>query len=230
MNHKVIKRSGVQLVVEYHAGAVIEPDVDNFISGLNDMMDGGAQFRPGQTFQMGWSTMRFVPLAASSGAPTLAFEELDGSGVAGQWARGVSRTLIATRLQRSVVESFNLHEDQMDFPKLAQSSIICNEIDPDGALFMHRLDPTNRNDSGWFFSCQSETHDHNNPALLECDSLYVHACRVQAVLPFLALPVGCRVLLAADGSVEEAYDPSGRALQVVPGSYLAERRGRTSRG
>jgi hypothetical protein len=127
-----------------------------------------------------------------------------------------------------VIESFSIPADLMDFPDLGHSSIICRDVDPDGALFMHRLDPAHSEDSGWFFSCQSGDHDHDDPRLLEADSLYVHACRIQAVLPFLAMPVGSRILLAADGTVEEAGGPAGK-LSIAPGSYLAERRGKTSR-
>jgi hypothetical protein len=223
-NAKVIQRPGLHLVVEYHARAVAEPDVETFVAGLVEMLDAGQAFHPGQTFRMGWSTLRFV----DAGDGTLALEELDGSGVAAQWARGVSRTLIATRLQTSVIESFSIPADLMDFPDLNHSSIICTDVDPDGALFMHRLEPTHAADTGWFFSCQFDDHDHNDPRLLQADSLYVHACRIQAVLPFLAMPVGSRILLAADGAVEEAGGPVGK-LSIVPGSYLAERRGKTSR-
>ena len=225
MNEIVIARPGLHLAVEYHAGAVSERDIAGFVDTVTTMLDAGSRFGEGQMLQLGWSTLRFVAIA--NGA--LAFEELDGSGVASRWTRGVSRTLIATRLQRSVNESFGLADARLAFPSLAQHSLICTALDPDGALFLHRLEPTGPRDSGWFFACQREDHDHDDPAALEHDSLYAHACRIQAVLPFLALPIGTRVLLGPDGSVEEAYDGDGNALVVVPGSYLAERRGRTSR-
>jgi hypothetical protein len=225
MKAVIVKRPGIYIVVEYHDGAVAEPEAESFLEGLNAMIDGGSMFRAGETFRMGWSTMRFVDF----GGGRLAFEELDGSGTPGAFTRGVSRTLIATRLQRSVIESFGLPDDAMDFPSVQQSAIVCTELDPDGALFMHRLEPLNRTDSGWFFSCQNEAHDHNDPKTLVNDSLYAHACRNQAVLPFLALPVGSRVLLSSDGRVEEAFGPDERELVVQPGSYLAQRAGRTSR-
>jgi hypothetical protein len=224
MNEIVIARSGVHLVVEYHAGAVAEPDIAALVTRLNALLDAGSRFGEGEMLQLGWSTLRFVSL----GGGVLAFEELDGSGVA-RWTRGVSRTLIATRLQRSVNESFGLSDERLAFPNLAQRSLICTALDPDGALFLHRLEPISPSDSGWFFSCQGTDHDHDDPAALEHASLYEHACRIQAVLPFLALPIGTRVLLGPDGNVDEAYEGGGHALAVVPGSYLAERRGRTSR-
>jgi hypothetical protein len=52
-SHKVIRRPGVHLVVEYHARAVAEPDVDTFVAGLVEMLDAGAVFQVGQSFRMG---------------------------------------------------------------------------------------------------------------------------------------------------------------------------------
>jgi hypothetical protein len=219
-----IDRPGNRLLVEYHLQAVGRTEIERFVAAVNAMIDGGSQFAAGQTFRIGWSTMRFV-----EEGDWLVFEELDGSGVPGQWARGVSRTLIATRLQRDVCDSFSLPDHLVDFPSFAQSSIVCDRIDPEGALYLARLPPLADTDSGWFFGCRGDGHDHDDPSVLANDSLYTHACRIQAVLPFLAMPIGSAVLLAADGAVDEAQGPGGIALAVAPGSYLAARRGRTSR-
>jgi hypothetical protein len=85
-------------------------------------------------------------------------------------------------------------------------------------------------DSGWFFGCRRPQHElaHTDPQALRKDSLYAHACRIQAALPFLAMPVGTVILLATDGSIDEAR-VDARKLAVEPSSYLAMRRGRTSR-
>jgi hypothetical protein len=222
-----IDRPGARLLVEYHAQAIGHDDIDRFVSAIHAMLEAGGYFQADQTFRYGWSTMRLVPTDADSSR--LAFEELDGTGVPDQWTRGVSRTLIATRLQRDVCDSFSLPAELVDFPSFAHDSIVCDELDPEGALRLHRLAPLADHDSGWFFACQHPGHDHDDARTLAHDSLYVHACRFQAVLPFLALPIGSSVLLAEDGVVQEAYGPGDVALAVAPGTYLAARRGRTSR-
>ena len=86
------------------------------------------------------------------------------------WEQTVSRTLRDLRLQKDVVESV-LSPDDLSFPSLLQSGLICTRLGTTTGLIMERVEGSG-NDSGWFCGCYDADHDHNDAAELKCVSLY----------------------------------------------------------
>jgi hypothetical protein len=84
---------------------------------------------------------------------------------------------------------------------------------------LSRSDGTS-NDSGWFFGCVDQAHDHDRAENLSGGILYEMACAHPEILEFLALPAGAVVVIDAAGRVEEAFGATGEALRIAPGSYL----------
>ena len=98
----------------------------------------------------------------------------------------VTQTLVQLRLQKSVAESIGL-EDQITFPSLRQSCLICTRVKDRGRFVMERFEKS-ENDSGWYLGCFDNDHDHNNPNNLQRVSLYDAACGMLMCVPFLPLP------------------------------------------
>ncbi len=212
MKVRKISKGTTEILVEYEPRGAIETDVEWFCSTLETMLARGSKFKIGQTFGMGWSVLVFV----DAGKGVLGLQELDGSGIEGKFARGVTRSLTALRLQKSVAESFGL-ENQLDFATQRQTAICCKKLDSDKAIVLSRDEP-DEDTSGWFFSCTAKNHDHDDEANLKIETLYELACEFPRLMPYLALPPGVMVLV--DGDKIKAEDGEGNKLTIKPGSLL----------
>jgi hypothetical protein len=208
---KIIKGT-TEILVEYEPRGAIETDVEWFCSTLETMLARGSKFKVGQTFGMGWSVLVFT----DAGKGVLGLQELDGSGVEGKFAKGVTRSLTQLRLQKSVAESFGL-ENQLDFATQRQTAICCKKLDVEKAIVMSREEP-DEDSSGWFFSCTAKSHDHDDEANLKVETLYELSCEFPRLMPYLALPVG--VMILVDGDKIKAEDGEGNKLAIKPGSLL----------
>lgn len=180
---------------------------------LEDSVQNGKVFLPDQTVQLGWSLLK-----VSKGVEgCLTFSEPDFSSFPIRFVPGVSKSLQHLFLQRSVTDSVGL-TDKLDVPSLRMSAIICSRFSTAKPFFFNRSEPV-ENDSGWFFGCLDQTHNHSSIAELQRVSLYEAALRHGfAMVPYLGLPAGTDVLV--DGRTIEIYREQ-QPLPIQAGSYLA---------
>jgi hypothetical protein len=211
-----IQKGTTEINVEYEPRGIADADLDWFIQSIEAMLARGAKFKAGQTFGLGWAVLTFV----DTGKGVLAFQELDGSGDPEKRSRGVTRSLTALRLQKSVAESFGL-EKELEFPNQRQTAIACKKLDADKAIVLSR-DLPEEDDSGWFISCTQKNHDHDDDKNIDVKSLYELATDFPRLLPYLALPSGVMVLI--DGDKIKAQDGEGNLLEIRKGSLLDKMR------
>lgn len=149
----------------------------------------------------------------------LSFWEPDMRALPVAWKESVSNTLAHLRLQKDVVESV-LSADALAHPSMLQSAIICTRFGQKDGMVMERTEPSGT-DSGWFFGCREEDHDHNEVAELRRVSIYEAAVRfAQQIVPYLALPDG--VLIGVSKGVPAVFK-EGELLKFKAGSFLAAR-------
>jgi hypothetical protein len=194
---------------------VIEDDAHWLLGWLEDSIAQGARYQTGQTCQVGWAVTE-VRLHISG---DLTLWEPDMRSMPFVWSEGVSHTLAHLRVQKDVVESV-LDTDELSFPSMRQSAIICSQLGQEGDLVMERAEP-NGADSGWFCGCGHDGHNHNDVAELRRVSLFESAVRHSPqIIPYLALPSG--VLVVVDGGLPVIFR-DGEPLEFRKGSYLASR-------
>jgi hypothetical protein len=163
----------------------VEGDARWFVGWLEEAVAGGERFAAGQTCQVGWVVTEF----RASENSTLALWEPDMWQFPVAWVESVSYTLAHLRRQKDVCESV-LTADDLLFPSMLQSAIICTRLGQTPGVVMERSAPS-ASDSGWFCGCSGEGHDHNTVGELRKVSLYHAAVRyAPRIVPFLALPEG----------------------------------------
>ena len=185
---------------------------------LEDRVAAGTVFRPGQSLQMGWSTLEIE--TREDGALTLS--ELDLSEIPGRRARSVSLTLMALYRQKAVVDSFDPPLPPA-FPSMTQEAVCCDGYADADALMLTRVAGDGR-DSGWFFGCVKDGHDHQDAGRLVKAPLVELAAARPAVIEYLAMPPGSVVMLDAQENLAAAFAEGGRPLRPSPGSYLDRER------
>lgn len=193
----------------------VEGDVRWLVGWLEQSVAHGKRFAPGQTCQLGW----IVTEVRQGNDGHLSFWEPDMRVVPVAWTESVSNTLAHFRLQKDVVESV-LSADALSYPSMCQSAIICSRLGQKDGLVMERSDSSGT-DSGWFFGCREDDHEHNEVAELQRVSVYEAAVRhAPQIVPYLALPTG--VLLGVNKGVPAIFQ-GGELLEFKPGSFLAAR-------
>lgn len=196
---------------------VVADDAVWLLDWLEGAVAEGARFETGQTCQIGWMLAE-VRLHESG---DLTLWEPDMRSLPVEWSPTISNSLAHLRIQKDVVESV-LSPEELLFPSMRQSAIICTRLEQGDGVLMERVKPTN-SDSGWFCGCQEGVHDHNNPAELRRVSFYEAAVRyAPQIIPYLALPPGVLVSMD-DGTLFVFHD--GEPLEIRPGSYLDTRFG-----
>lgn len=187
---------------------------------LEEMVASGRAFRPGETFQLGWSVL----MVRNASAGRLSLWELDHSGVAGRLDCSVTRSLVALRRQKGVLASFGL-ESQAEIPSLKQTAVRCTRFPSAAERLLSRSEGTSA-DSGWFFGCTDKGHDHDLAENLTGGPLYEMVCANVMVIDFLAMPVGSIILLDQSGRIRRAFGPGGAKLRIEAGSYLHLKEGK----
>lgn len=172
----------------YDVPPVMDPWIQWLVSFLEQDIAGGAQYRPGETLEVGW--LRTQIAEHENGDMTVL--EPDFTSLPLAWTPSVTRTLTHLFFQKYVTESVNL---EMQFPNFLQTAIFCNRFGYNDQFIMSRAEPSHENemDSGWFIGCADERHDHNNTDNLVISSLYQASVTHQEVTAYLALPVGAAV-------------------------------------
>jgi len=198
--------------LEYDPSVALEDDAGWLASHLDGEVSRGVRFGTGETIQVGWLIDRFEQ--CSDG--TLRLFEPDLLSLPVQYKASGTATLSHLRIQKAVCESLRL-QDEMLFPSMHQSAVICSRLEGSSDIIMDRLSPSVA-DSGWFIGCVGE-HDHHSSGELARVSLYEMVARfTPAPMPFLSLPAGIALLLEG-GSVR--FLRGGERLKIVEGSFLA---------
>jgi hypothetical protein len=196
------------------AVVVIADDVKWFLGWLEESVGGGARYAAGQTCQIGWAITQ-----VRHDGDDLSIWEPDMRDLPIAWSESVSYTLAHLRIQKDVVESV-LDPDELSFPSMLESAVICDRLGQGEDLVMERVEPAGA-DSGWFFGCREDGHDHNDAAELQRVSLYEAVIRhAPQIIPYLALPPG---ILVGVGPGGPTLFHQGEPLHPRPGSYLAKR-------
>lgn len=192
---------------------VLDSDAEWFLRGLEEAVSQGERYSSGQTCQVGW----MINEVRQHESGDLTWWEPDMRSFPVNWQEGINITLVQLRTQKDVVESVLTAED-ITFPSLRQSAIICSRLEQSQNIIMERCE-SKELDSGWFFGCQLKDHDHNNIADLQRVSLYEAAVRfAPQIVPYLALPAG--ILVALKDGVPVIYR-NGEPLTFQSGSFLA---------
>jgi hypothetical protein len=135
------------------------------------------------------------------------------------WIDSVNNTLVHLRRQKDVCESLDPVQD-LTFPSLLQSAIICKNLGKTKTFIMDRQPPKD-NDSGWFCGCAGEHHDHQEVKELARVSLFEAAVKHESgIIPYLALPPGALLSVGPEGP---SVSINENRLSFRPGSYLAAR-------
>ncbi len=185
---------------------------------LLDLLEGevarGVVFKPGQTVQLGWATLRLVARADGTYGvlePDLAHEL--------KWVESVDQALLEAWRQQEVLASVGL-EARADFPRQALQAVVCARAFEATRWLLGRTEPSAPTDSGWFLGCLDDTHDHQASDALAVVPLVELAARVPPLAQFLALPVGADVVLSDDGGLRARVFLDDEERPPRPGSYL----------
>jgi hypothetical protein len=200
------------------------PGIEKMLLGyFEGAVSKGVKFRPGQTLQFGWSTLRFCERADG----TLGVEERV-VGPQREFTEGVGRALYDMFVQTEIVRSVGL-EEQIDFPG-QDDLVMFSECAQDAeARILTRLpDEEGQPDdfSGWSLTCAQE-HDHGERKVLPLIALKAFA---PGLVQLLGLPRDTVVFVqfvakpdapAGHKRIEPHVFRDGNELTPKPGSYLA---------
>lgn len=174
----------------------------------------GTSFKPGQTVQLGWATLRLTWRSDE----TLGVLEPDLRDEL-KWIEAVDQSLFETWRQKEVLSSLELVE-RADFPRQALQAVVCTKVWDSPAFLMGRTEPSSPSDSGWFVGCTDEAHDHQQPDALTVVPLIEIAVRAPPLTQFLALPIGVDVVVVGPGRVRARVFVDGEERNPRVGSYL----------
>jgi hypothetical protein len=197
---------------------------------LLDYFEGAVQhgtvFLPGQTIQLGWSTLRLIDRPDG----TLGIEERELTPNEA-WIEKVDRAVFDLWYQREIVASVGLL-DKLSFPRQDQGVMVSACAMNAESQVLTRLpdDDLPPGFSGWTLSCTAD-HDHGERNVLP---LLAIAANQPSLVQLLALPHGTSVLVvyrekpdAPPGAlrIEPHVFRDGKELAPADGSYLAALQG-----
>ncbi len=188
-----------QMLVGYFEGAVV---------------GAGAQFKAGQTVQMGWATLRLTQREDGTFGvlePDLQHEL--------KWIESVDQSLLETWRQKEVLDSLGLLA-RADYPRQALQAVVCSRAWDAPSFVMGRTEPSAPTDSGWFVGCLDDAHDHQVPDALSVLPLIEVAVRVPPLTQFFALPQGTDVVVSGPGRLRARVFVDGEEVRPRAASYL----------
>jgi hypothetical protein len=207
------KHDHPEITIQLAEGVPV-PDLERTLLGFFERsVAEGARFLPGQTVQMGWALLRMLERPDG----TLGVEEPSMETESG-WNERVDQSLMATWTQKEIASSLGL-VDRLTFPQQVQSGIVCDRL-LDGEVFVLTRAEPDGEDSGWFFGCADESHDHGNPENLSAVQLISIAHRLPFTRQFLALPPGVVVVIKGPGRIRARVWLDDEAIEPGEGSYL----------
>lgn len=190
--------------------SIPQVDVENFLSGLEDMVAAGGRFKAGETMQIGWMLTKLQEGENGS----LEVTEPDMKVVPINFVPSVDATLQHMRAQKDSVESV-VSADALDFPSLQQSVVVNVNYKRTQNLSFYRVTP-NGSASGWLLSDLNDPVGSQDPNNFIKISLYQLGIDRPDLIKFLAFPDGFHI--AVDRQITVLKDD-----QVVPieaGSFL----------
>ena len=193
------------------------------VPGLEKMLIGyfenavasGTKFKPGQTVQVGWATLRLTQRDDG----TLGVLEPDLKTEL-RWIESVDQSLLETWRHKEVLDSLGLLE-RANYPRQALQAVVCSRaLDAPSAFMMGRTAPSAPTDSGWFVGCMDDSHDHQLPDALTVVPLIEIAVKVPPLTQFFALPEGTDVVVSGPGRIRARVFVEGEEVKPREGSYL----------
>lgn len=200
-----------EISIHFDENAALSVDAEWLINYLETAVKAGEVFKENSTIQIGWMINCF-----RTDGRTLWLYEPDFIRMPIVFVNSVNWTLAHLRLQRSVCESVGI--DDMEFPALNQSGIVCNELKSATTFLLDRTQSKGA-DSGWFIGCADPKHDHNNPNTLQRKSLYEIISLKPKLVQYLALPPGVKILVNKTPKLWR----NGKELRIIKESYLQEK-------
>jgi hypothetical protein len=204
-----------EFVLEVNDRAVPHQHVSRVIETIEEMVAHGSVFAPGETFQIGWMITRVQRYDEER----LTLFEPDMRTFPFTFVPGLTGTLRQMTLQLFFIDSLAVPRGDMDIPSVCQSAIVCNKYAGAKSLLLSRGGATGPRDSGWFFGCADESHNHEDENSLVRVSLYEAFLKQNHIQGWMAFPAETSVALQ-EGGVPKIFR-GGRELQIEADSYLA---------
>lgn len=191
------------------------PDLEKMLVGyFESAVASGTRFKPGQTVQLGWATLRLTQRDDG----TLGVLEPDLKHEL-KWIESVDQSLLEAWRHKEVLDSLGLLE-RADYPRPALQAVVCSRTWDAAAFMMGRTEPSGPTDSGWFVGCMDDAHDHQAADALNVVPLIEIAVKVPPLTQFFALPSGSDVVVSGPGRIRARVFFEGKELKPRAGSYL----------
>ncbi|MFO0938142.1 MAG: hypothetical protein U0798_16685 [Gemmataceae bacterium] len=191
-----------------------ESYLENIAGTIEHLVESGSVFLPDQIFLIGGMTTRIQ----NYNEEFLTLHEPDMVHFPIQWRPGLSNTLRLMMRQLFSLDSFSLRANAL-FPSILQSLLVCKHYH-EANFFMHRTEPSNERDSGWFIGCLKADCDHNDPNNIECLSVYAAYLKQNRIQNFTAFPTGSMIVI--DQIKGLSVFKEDNQLQVLPESFLSQ--------
>ena len=192
--------------------AIPENDVKTLLEYLEKSVEKGTIFKRKETIQFGW----MILLIDEYSNQFLSLFEPDMKTFPIKWKRSVTQTLLQARIQKDTADSLGLL-NEINFPYILQSAIICNNLENSNGFFLERFEPES-NDSGWFVGCMDSNHDHNNHLNLVRISLYKMLCSYPNLIMYFALPPDTSITII--NGIAQGIFYKKKKLEILKGSFL----------
>jgi len=193
----------VTVPLPWHSGDARDGEIERLLSAVCEAVsEQGQRFRQGDTFDYGWTTLRFDAGAATGdSAGRLVISELAEPLLATPptYARGAA---LVAGLMRAQAEALTRNgiEGEPAHPHRSDLAVICTRVPPSGPeyprpLVLERLSDPQRGESGWVIRCADLAHNHDSPQALASVRLLHTVAGFPGIVPYLGLPAGSAVLM-----------------------------------
>lgn len=152
---------------------------------------------PEQAMRYGWTTLRFMSdkdNLSGLGLEVLLIEELQNPFAQEDlsYVPGISNTLALLDSQHRAIRR-NRVTGEAVYPHRSQRAMVCTRVTPKTIqhlrpLMANRCYEPDTHDSGWFFGCCDQDHDHDNPDELEMIHLHHLVEQFPGLLSYLGMP------------------------------------------
>lgn len=202
----------VTVPLPWESGDARDSEIERLLGVIGDAVTvRGQRFRQGDTFDYGWTTLRFEAGAATGdSAGRLVVSELAEPLLATPptYQRGAVKLAELMRAQAATL-SRNDIAGEAAHPHRSNMAVICTRVPPAGPAYPRPLTLERRaasepgaaaevaetGESGWVIRCADTAHNHNDPQELAAVRLIHVVAGLPAIVPYLALPVGSAVLV-----------------------------------
>jgi hypothetical protein len=205
---------------DYDMATAGAAEVLRLVEALQEMVEAGSRFAEGDSLQYGWFPLWLRVIDEQGLLQLLQPPVLGGESTLSD---DISQALQLVAAQRTVNAAFCLEFLLASIPSAASFVHVCDNLfDGDGFVMMRTGESAGEDEeSGFFFGCLDETHDHQDPANLSELRFVDLGCRRPQTLSLLAMPVGCLARVGPGKAIEARV--RNRALALDPASPLASR-------